>query len=218
MTFLIKSAAAVMLAISVAGCSAPDPEETARRAHAAFQQKDYAEAFALYREAANAGDAGSQFGLGMMYARSEGVAQDNAQAAHWIRKAADQGYRPAQLAMGEFYQVGFGVERDAAQAMAWYQKAAKQGSYEAMYQLGLGYERGEGVEADPFISLQLITAAAASGHKDAKRLFDAKVREADERRAQVQAQEALDAADRAAATARANEADPPGDDGLAWDW
>ena len=48
------------------------------------------------QEAAERGDAGSQFNLGVMYGKGQGVTQDYAEAMKWYRKAAEQGDVQAQ--------------------------------------------------------------------------------------------------------------------------
>ncbi len=53
--------------------------------------RDNAEAAKWYRKAAEQGDAGAQFNLGVMYGGGQGVPQDYAEAVKWFRKAADQG-------------------------------------------------------------------------------------------------------------------------------
>lgn len=93
------------------------------------------ETAASYRAAAECGDAGAQFNLGVCYAKGEGVEKDAAQAAEWIRKAAEQGHAEAQYNLAMFYANGIGVEKDAAQAAFWFRKAADQGLQEAIQAL-----------------------------------------------------------------------------------
>ena len=61
-----------------------------------------------------------------MYARGEGVAQDDKQAAFWFHRAADQDEAIAQLNLGWMYFNGTGVPRDFAQAYMWTNLAATQ--------------------------------------------------------------------------------------------
>ena len=57
----------------------------------AYDQGDYATAFAESRVVAEAGDADAQYMLGYLYARGEGVAADLVQAWKWFALAAGQG-------------------------------------------------------------------------------------------------------------------------------
>jgi len=59
-------------------------------------KRDHAEAARWYRKAAEQGDAGAQYNLGVMYKNGQGVKQDHAEAVRWLRKAAEQGHANAQ--------------------------------------------------------------------------------------------------------------------------
>ena len=50
------------------------------------------EAARWFRKAADQGNAGAQYNLGIMFAQGHGVAQSDVQAVWWYRKAADQGH------------------------------------------------------------------------------------------------------------------------------
>ncbi|MGZ5781634.1 MAG: tetratricopeptide repeat protein, partial [Burkholderiaceae bacterium] len=78
-----------------------------------------------------------QFNLGLMYAKGQGVAQDNSLAVSWYSKAAEQGYAHAQYYLGDMYANGRGVAKDSKQAAVLYRKAAKQGLAEAVAALEL---------------------------------------------------------------------------------
>jgi TPR repeat protein len=47
--------------------------------------------FASYKRDAEAGDADSQYDLGICYSNGSGVAADKAQAVKWFKRAADAG-------------------------------------------------------------------------------------------------------------------------------
>lgn len=72
-------------------------------------------------------DVAAQVELGSMYAKGQGVAQDNSQAIFWYRKAAEKGDSEAQFNLGIMYDKGVGVRQDLTRAIDWYDKAAKQG-------------------------------------------------------------------------------------------
>ena len=80
---------------------------------------------------AEQGDANSQYQLGRMYDRGQGVAQNYAEAAIWYLKAAEQGYAQAQTNLGILYQNGRGIAQDYGEALKWYRKAADQGDTDA---------------------------------------------------------------------------------------
>ena len=105
----------------------------------AYIPRDYKIAMDIWQPLADKGHAGAQCYLGWMYARGEGVPEDNEKAAAWYRKAAEQGHAEAQYHLGKLYNFGRGVPKDNEEARAWYQKAAEQGHAEAQYALGRSY-------------------------------------------------------------------------------
>src|SRR2546426_5420033 len=71
---------------------------------AAFRGNDYATAFAKFKKAAEAGNAGAQTLLASMYRKGLGVPQDYGQAAHLLKKAAEAGNQDAQYGLGGMYE------------------------------------------------------------------------------------------------------------------
>jgi hypothetical protein len=131
--------------------------------------RDFVQAAAWYRKAADQGYALAQYKLGMLYRQREsGIMKDDVQAAAWLHKAADQGNAPAQAALGLCFSLGQGVTQDDAQAAAWYQKAVAQANPEAMVDLALLYEHGRGVPKDGKQAFALLQQAAGLGAADAE--------------------------------------------------
>jgi TPR repeat protein len=118
-----------------------------------------------YRKAAEQGDAGAQYNLGVMYGTGQGVQQDHKQAVKWFRMAAEQGDAKAQAYLGESYDNGQGVPQDYKQAVKWYRKAAEQGVAMAQYSLAMRYGRGEGVTQDYIQAHKWFNIAGASGYE-----------------------------------------------------
>jgi TPR repeat protein len=136
--------------------------------------KDFVQAAAWYRKAADQGHASAQYNLGVCYRDGAGVAMNAFEAAKWYRKAAEQGHAEAAKSLDEFhtesltrfrkaaeqgdaeaqnnlgkcYAEGEGVPQDFVQALKWYRKAAEQGHAEALFNLGGRYYNGEGVTKD----------------------------------------------------------------------
>ena len=71
-----------------------------------------------------AGDADSQFSLGVSYANGEGMRQDDAEAARWYRSAAEQGHADSMVMLGMAYETGTGIAQDNVEAYAWFDAAA----------------------------------------------------------------------------------------------
>ena len=78
-------------------------------------------------KAAEQGDAGGQFNLGVMYKKGTGVPQDYAQATKWYQLAAEQGNARAQNNLGYMYATGKGVPQDYVLAHMWYNQAGANG-------------------------------------------------------------------------------------------
>ena len=69
----------------------------------AYEQSNYQTAFKLWLPMAEQGDANVQFNLGVMYAKGQGVKQDDFEVVKWFRKAAEQGHAEAQFNLGVRY-------------------------------------------------------------------------------------------------------------------
>jgi hypothetical protein len=126
--------------------------------------RDFGQAAAWYRKAAEQGYAPAQYKLALLYQQKQsGIPQDDAQAAAWLRKAADQGNAQAQAALGQCFSTARGVAQDDAQAVLWYQKAVAQNNPDAMVGLATLYDRGRGVAKDGKQAFALLNQAAGLG-------------------------------------------------------
>ena len=123
-----------------------------------------AQELADLRAIAESGEADAQVTLGLIYARGEGVPQDDAEAITWFRKAAVQGNAYALHNIGSSYANGRGVPQDDVEAVAWFRKAAEQGLADAQATLGMIYARGEGVPQDYAEAASWFREAAEQGH------------------------------------------------------
>ena len=101
----------------------------------AYERGDYETALQEFQPLAEGGDPKAQFYLGRMYARGNGVPQDDEEAAKLYREAAEGGDTIAQFVLGIWYEDGRGVPKDKGGAVKWYYKAAQQGSDLARYKL-----------------------------------------------------------------------------------
>ena len=117
--------AGVVLSLMLTGGAAAGPFE---EGWAAYQRGDYATAVRVWRPLAEQGNARAQTNLGLLYAKGEGVPQDDAEAAKWCRLAAEQGDARAQGFLGLLYVQGIGVPQDYVQAHMWLNLAASRHS------------------------------------------------------------------------------------------
>ena len=133
-----------------------------------YLRGDFEAAMLEWRPLAEEGDAQAQYYVGLMYARGEGVPEDNLQAAHWFRKSAEQGNPQSQYHLGTLYANGKGVPEDDRQAVHWLGEAARQGDARAQFNLGIMYELGEGVPKDDRQAVNWYQQAAEQGHAKAQ--------------------------------------------------
>lgn len=139
----------------------------------AFDRGDYKRAFADFRPPAEAGNAGAEYRLGILYAMGRGVERDYGRAVTWLRRSADQGYASAENDLGALYDQGRGVPEDPGEAAWWFLKAAVQGHGSAQLNLASLYESGRGVRRDPVQAFAWADAASGLGEPGAGRLGDA---------------------------------------------
>jgi hypothetical protein len=102
-------------------------------------------------------------GMGLLYYRGLGIAQNYAEARMWFEKAAAKGHMAAMLNLGVLYGEGFGVAQDSAKAREWYDRAIARGGAAAMTELGFLYYRGKGVSQDYAEARAWFEKAAAKG-------------------------------------------------------
>ncbi len=117
---------------------------------------DFAAAFDLLAEEADAGNALAMADLGKMYAEGLGRGPDPELAQEWYAKAlatflsAENAVpdRCTQYRIGKLYAAGLGAEQDYGEAARWLEKSANAGYKYAQYTLAGLYRDGKGVEQD----------------------------------------------------------------------
>ena len=133
----------------------------------AYEQSNYQTAFKLWLPMAEQGYAKAQFNLGVMYAKGQGVKQDDFEAVKWFRKAAEQGYAEAKFNLGHMYSKGRGVKQDDFEVVNWYRKAAEQGDADAQAILGFLYLLGErGVQVNKSLAKEWFGKACDNGDQN----------------------------------------------------
>ena len=139
----------------------------------AYKKGDYATAFREWRVLGIRGLKKAQFHLAEMYARGEGVQQDNVKAVRWYRRAALRGEPEAQVRLAQRYFLGLGIKQDLEEAAEWSKIGAKAGLPEAMYLLGVMYLTGRGVEQSNMNAYVWFARATNLGHTKAKETLPA---------------------------------------------
>jgi TPR repeat protein len=85
-------------------------------AAAALRRGDFPAALAAFQPLAEAGDAASQFDLGVLYQHGWGTSRDTATAIAWYTKAAKQGHFLVQHNLGVIYFYGRGIPQNDVKA------------------------------------------------------------------------------------------------------
>ena len=134
----------------------------------AFNVGDYETAHAIWQPLADAGDADSQFGMGMLYANGFGVAMDDTLALSYYGKAAEQGHGQALCNLGTMHANGWGVPQSDEEAFKYYAQAAELGITEAQANLSSMYARGYGTEQDIVQAHMWMSIAAGLNHSGAE--------------------------------------------------
>lgn len=126
-------------------------------------QRKPAEGLRWLAQAAETGDAESQFRMGdLLRSGRQGVARDLPRARQWLALAADEGkLAKASQLLAHLYETGLGGKRDAAMAARYYAQAAAAGLGESVNRLGMFYRHGNGVDKDPARAAALFTRALA---------------------------------------------------------
>ena len=90
----------------------------------AYANGDYEKAWqTMMPMAQNSKHPYAQYYLGVMFAKGQGVEQDEKEASQWYLKAAKQGVKEAQFRLAQMYSKGKGVPQDHEAAYAWYKVA-----------------------------------------------------------------------------------------------
>ena len=140
----------------------------AGKCSASYERGDYKTALRGFKRLANKGNAATQFNLGQMYRRGQGVQQNYKTAVKWYTHAAKQGNPSAQTNLGAMYANGQGVPQDYKTAAKWWTLAAEQGNANAQYNLGYMYSKEKGVPQNDKTAVEWYRLAAEEGKAKAQ--------------------------------------------------
>lgn len=130
---------------------------------AAFDAKQYQQAFTLWSPLAKKGNPDAEYNLGLLYMNGLGVKKNDRLALMWFIRAGQQGMADAQYNAGVMYYLGQGVYPSFKSAIAWWQLAANKGHANAENNLAAMYAYGYGVGVDQKKAIALWTDAAEQG-------------------------------------------------------
>jgi Fe-S cluster biogenesis protein NfuA len=136
------------------------------KAVAAYESKQYDEAYTLFEEEA-VQNANAMVNLALMHMKGAGCPQSNEKAMEWYAKAAEQGNIHACNSLALFYEKGLHGTVDAEKALEYYRKAADLGHVDAQLKTGmLCREQGKAAEA-----MRYLIAAAHNNNAQAQEII-----------------------------------------------
>jgi hypothetical protein len=141
-------------------------------ARAAIAEGRYADAMAVIRPAAEAGDPLAQSLLGLSYRYGDEGIVDAKLAVEWMSRAVEQGFSPAVSDLGWFYRYGMeGLQPDHMRARAEFERAARLGNARAAAELAGMLLDGLGGAPDVNRAILLLRWAGDSGDAMATELL-----------------------------------------------
>lgn len=134
----------------------------------AYNSLDYATARAEWQQPADAGDANSAYGMGLLYGNGFGVEMNDELALKYYGIAAELGHGDAAFNLAVMHQNGWGVPMDEKTANEWYVVAAGKGNTEAQMALGRYFAMDFLETYDPVEAYKWFSLADRLGDFDAK--------------------------------------------------
>ena len=138
--------------------------------HYFFGINNFTESFRWHQLAAEQGDVGGMFYMGV-YAYLD---ENYMEALHWYRLAAEQGDEFSQNNIGNMYRLGKGVPVDYSEAMHYFRMAAEKNYALAQFNIGIMYYWGYGVDVDHIESRKWFLLAAK--HESEQGVVDAQTK------------------------------------------
>jgi len=161
----------LLITIWTSALSVHASDETAEqlaRAKVAYEAGDYKTARRIWSPLAEAGDAGAQTWIGILYYQGEGVPVNKSVAVDSFRRAAALGSADALHNLGVSYWNGDGVEKNHKTAVAFYAKAAGKGHSKSQNNLAYAYDHGLGVDRNLRTATYWYKRAANQGYEPAQ--------------------------------------------------
>lgn len=145
MTKRITNLILIFISINVFG---QNVEELNKNSKELIEQQKFDEAIPILKEAADLGNAESQYNLGYCYQAGFGVEPNLEKAIEWYLKSAEQGFNNGLYQMMMAYGTGTGVEQNMEKAFAYALKCAENDDATCMFNVINCYKEGMGIEKD----------------------------------------------------------------------
>lgn len=113
-----------------------------------LNEEKFEKAIPILIEAAELGNAESQYNLGVCYQFGYGTDQNDSIATSWYLKSAEQGWTDSEYKMSYAYIKGTGIEKDEQKAFDYTLKCATKKDVECIFNLISCFTDGIGTEKD----------------------------------------------------------------------
>lgn len=141
LTFLLLT----LICLTAFGQNASELNEQSKKL---IETQEFDKAVPIIKQAAELGNAESQYNLGYCYQAGIGVEQNSEKAIEWYSKSAEQGWNDGLYAMMMAYGSGNGVQQDFNKAFSFALKCAENGDGTCMFNVINCYKEGMGTEKD----------------------------------------------------------------------
>jgi TPR repeat protein len=111
-----------------------------------IETQEFDKAFSVLKQAAELGNAESQYNLGYFFQSGISVDKNLEKAVEWYLKSANQDWNDALYAMMMAYGSGSGVQQDSNKAFYFALKCAETEDSTCMYNVMMCYNEGRGIE------------------------------------------------------------------------
>jgi TPR repeat protein len=146
----------ILLALSGLNAAAKSPADSTKtllyRAKALANPKSLLykpeKAFAIYNQLAAQGNPEAMNGLGLLYSKGVGTAENDQQALSWFQKSAQNGYTGAWYNLALVYKNGLSVPQDFVKAYSYYSQGASLNNAMCIYGQGYMLYKGYGCTQD----------------------------------------------------------------------
>lgn len=135
----------ILICLSAFGQNASELNEQSKKL---IETQEFEKAVPILKQAAELGNAESQYNLGYCYQAGIGVEQNSDKAIEWYSKSAEQGWNDGLYAMMMAYGSGNGVQQNFNKAFSFALKCAENGDGTCMFNVINCYKEGMGTAKD----------------------------------------------------------------------
>lgn len=162
----MKRLMVLFLTLSSLCLFAQNAQELSEQAKSYVITKEFDKALPLLQQAADLGDAESQYNLGLFLGNGIAVEKDPIKAVEWFKKSSENGYNNGHYAMMMAYGQGVGIEQNDDEAFAYALKCAKNNDSTCMWNVVNSYKYGKGSDLDTSLMLEWLLKLARLENPD----------------------------------------------------